>query len=689
MPSFVDRVFNAYINDNLDAELAPCHENVYQGCDGQKMSAAETAILIGALADGVITPEERAKLGFLPPKVVNDIAGDDGTLPARVRASFLIRELGHCKPERRNEVLKKLAALGSTVRSQFEPVALKQLEQRLADYQRLNKEHRALLQQVDTAQKLYDAAVYRHELYYEGLKNTPFPTDQWGQAADFLRNGSNAYWNANVKPFHDRLQKLRDALEQKRGSRDNELAAIRTLVGYLGQQRPAAVNLPDMAIKALQADTPAFELSKVLGSSITEGVDASHLAALKMMASRDGNPGALSLIAAIRTPEATEAIRQVASARGYSEEEISLSLARSFAQNGVQEEAVIERLSSAPPSVEKGEDQVYKAAFDRMSCRGLETVVQKRLSDEMSRMALETIVARFPQEAGAGDLIILACMDEKMPKSAAFATAHLGLVRSKKGQEILGRIITGEVNVSDDLRRKVLVLSNQEAFEFSVKKASDHELAQMVELLKDYGSVRQATLLREVVRRPFGESEKIRLLKAGYGFCMPGEVAKAIADGLIGINTPASIRTLVYLFTHHYRRDPRYVSAVDPAFVTSHWGDFVTTGYDPLGQVAFLVQHHSDDRVIFEGMTRLAFGIKLKNGEKIAGNPDWVISLAMGARKDSWVHQAGLNAMAALLLKPDTTPSIRDLIREHMDNAAQNGDTYAQGLLALKATEKK
>ncbi len=140
MGDFATNLLQYYADGTLTPYVVSCESDA--GCGGVHMTPRNTDNLLSAMKDGVITQEERARLGFLSARGidVNSIAGADGREPQRIMAGLLIFRdageiqkilksdsegdpvsqlleifAGHARPERELLLVQALAANDSDV----------------------------------------------------------------------------------------------------------------------------------------------------------------------------------------------------------------------------------------------------------------------------------------------------------------------------------------------------------------------------------------------------------------------------------------------------------------------------------------------------------------------------------------------------------------------------------------------
>lgn len=260
---FVGRILQQYVANS--GEVCSSEKD----CGGIALDEGQAKVLSNVLADGVITADERAKLGFLPSAVVSGIAGDQGTKPAEMKIAAIEKQIAALKPEEDiGPIIEQLKTMAPAVRSLVRAVIERALAspQRKAEEESATKKMEAVKKQYAAIETQIRLAEERNEALnaapYEAIDRLPGPTHQ--------------------RLARERLQQQESLLHRQAGLRDKQIEPMRNearrlydqLVGLQKkiEQRYAQEvklrNFKDLVI--LEGAAPTLEeLGQIAGDSRT------------------------------------------------------------------------------------------------------------------------------------------------------------------------------------------------------------------------------------------------------------------------------------------------------------------------------------------------------------------------------------------------------------------------------------
>ncbi|MFA5811709.1 MAG: hypothetical protein WC956_05205 [bacterium] len=238
-----------------------------------ELSGSEAATLQDVMKDGVITQEERARLGFLSQDTINTIAGDDGKKPLQLKASMLISKLAKAGLKDAYEYIEKIAALGPEASAQFMPVARTLLNRLMIAIGNASVTHDRL----DMQRR--DLLTIRNRLEEAIDKRAGIPSNAPGSFESYI---NRAIEYKAMAPRLDAIQRQIDAVDAQYNLYPLEAhkETLSKLVHYLGGLTPP----PDFLVPAIQNgtkhDTAHLDIAEATIQSL---IDSGNPAALQIV----------------------------------------------------------------------------------------------------------------------------------------------------------------------------------------------------------------------------------------------------------------------------------------------------------------------------------------------------------------------------------------------------------------------
>ncbi len=415
--SFAANLVNAYLNNTIDEFIVSC-QSPYEGCGDTKLSAGDAASLQDVIKDGVITQEERAKLGFLPPEVVSGIAGDDGKKLIELRAGMLISKLSKANLKDVGQYIEQIAELGPGAAAQFLPVAKTLLDRLIPAVKKERMASNRISNEIDKVESRISDVKDRIEF---------LPKEEDCNLPD-----SNAARQLCAK--QDALYERRDQLDAKLED-DVYYPAFIDLVDYLKGLTPPPDFLVPAIRRGVRNDTPDFVISYATVDILLE----------------------------MKSPEAMDVLRKIYESyeEDYENSESLKDWAKLMLKFG--NAADIEKAADCPdiakdmfdvfssnprPELEAAivkkvtgggghDEEDYKSfskACAKLTFTSLKSIVESHADDTLSALAIREMGKRFPKEECLPTLLKAAAQDEKYPMSAEVATKVLASIKQGKGK---------------------------------------------------------------------------------------------------------------------------------------------------------------------------------------------------------------------------------------------------------------